>query len=199
MSLAGRVLGIDEGLSLLIAWLLISFSLGLRYLLGGRLLLFAAVLFAAALGFLPHELSHRYMARRLGCFSRFVLDPMGLLLTIISAFLPIKIIVPGYVLISTHIYDPDERRHVEGLTAAAGPVANIVVAAASLSLLVILHPPLAVSVLLYVTLYLSSWLALFNLLPVPPLDGSKIIGWRPLFWLTLIAFSGLLFIAAMAM
>ena len=33
--------------------------------------------------------------------------------------------------------------------------------------------------------WINGWLALINLLPVPPLDGSKIMAWKPLFWFIL--------------
>ncbi len=190
--MASRVVGIDETLSFIIAWLLISFNLGFRYIIAGNLYLVLVIAGASALGFLPHELSHRYMARRLGCYSRFVLDPFGLFLTLVTSFMPFKIIVPGYVLITTHYYDPETRKHVEGLTAAAGPAANIVIASLALTTLVLTAPPLPLLVFLNATLFLSSWLAVFNLLPIPPLDGSKIIGWRPLLWAAMIAYAAIL-------
>jgi Zn-dependent protease len=38
----------------------------------------------------------------------------------------------------------------------------------------------------------NSYLALFNLLPIPPLDGSKIVQWNLPIYLLALAFSGLL-------
>jgi Zn-dependent protease len=35
--------------------------------------------------------------------------------------------------------------------------------------------------------------ALFNLLPFPPLDGSKVISWNPMVWFITIAVSAVLF------
>ena len=75
------------------------------------------------------------------------------------------------------------RRPKEGmaLTALAGPVCNLLIAVLCLLLYGLLFPPLyesgageIVLELLYRTAWLSTALGVFNLLPFPPLDGSKI-------------------------
>jgi Zn-dependent protease len=40
--------------------------------------------------------------------------------------------------------------------------------------------------------YINAWLAFFNLLPIPPLDGSKMIRTNPALWLPVIAVAALL-------
>ena len=70
------------------------------------------------------------------------------------------------------------------LTALAGPVSNLLLAllAMFLSREIYLHLPysrggaLAFEFLLYTLAPLSIGLGLFNLLPIPPLDGSKVLG-----------------------
>jgi len=61
-----------------------------------------------------------------------------------------------------------------GLTALAGPLSNILIA---IVMAIIFHfaPPLLQSILYYVV-FLNLLLAFFNLIPVPPLDGSKVLG-----------------------
>lgn len=68
------------------------------------------------------------------------------------------------------------------LTALAGPVSNFVLAALALLLFGLLYTPLyaskagrAVLTLLNSMAYLSISLAIFNLIPFPPLDGSKVL------------------------
>ena len=68
------------------------------------------------------------------------------------------------------------------MTAAAGPISNLVIAVLSAVLLGLgfrLLPEVvsqeAVSVLLGYLIRLNIMLALFNLIPVPPLDGSRVL------------------------
>ena len=77
------------------------------------------------------------------------------------------------------------------LTAAAGPVSNLMLALLSAAALRIadglfsgtLHPAAEFFLSRFTAVNLA--LALFNLLPIPPLDGSRIVdglipfGWRP--------------------
>lgn len=78
------------------------------------------------------------------------------------------------------------RKPKEGmaLTALAGPVSNFVLAALALLIgkVIYLYAPYSVmwdvlfNFLLYVLAPLSVGLGLFNLLPIPPLDGAKVLG-----------------------
>lgn len=68
------------------------------------------------------------------------------------------------------------------LTALAGPLSNLVLAAVALLVYGLLFVPLyntaampVVSEILQTTAYLSLNLAVFNLIPIPPLDGSKML------------------------
>ncbi len=136
---------------------------------------YAAVIVVAVV---VHELAHRQVARSYGCGARFILEPRGFILTVVSAFLPFKILAPGYVGIVCWGY-PAGRGDPELSIAAAGPASNIVLGlAARLAL------PLAGS---YAWLFanaaaLNGWLAFFNLIPFPPLDGSKVVRRSPAMW-----------------
>ncbi|MEM1760792.1 MAG: site-2 protease family protein, partial [Desulfurococcaceae archaeon] len=48
--------------------------------------------------------------------------------------------------------------------------------------------------ILYLMLRINSWIALFNLIPLPPLDGSKVINWKPTLWLSAFILSIILYI-----
>ena len=68
------------------------------------------------------------------------------------------------------------------LTAAAGPLANLVISIIALFIYGLLFIPLGryewgwyLLETVYVTAYLSLTLALFNIIPIPPLDGSKML------------------------
>ncbi|MGA7076042.1 MAG: metalloprotease, partial [Halobacteriota archaeon] len=72
------------------------------------------------------------------------------------------------------IYGPSITKRQNGIISAAGPLLNL--ALGGLYLLLI---PLG-GVLSYVGLYgfaINVWLSAFNLLPIGPLDGRKVLDW----------------------
>jgi Zn-dependent protease len=95
---------------------------------------------------------------------------------------------PGAVVISPfrlHGHG-DERRDVFFIS-AAGPLTNIAFAAAGAALMTALQ-----SEIWRFFAFINAWLAFFNLLPIPPLDGSKMIRTNPVLWLPVIAVAALL-------
>ena len=133
-----------------------------------------------------HELSHGLCACALGDDTakrrgRLTLnplrhlDPMGLLMIVVFHFgwaKPVPV-------------NPNNFRHPKrdmALTALAGPAANVVITLVFLLLYGALYIPLSRSSaggyilqMLQLTAYISLALAIFNLIPLPPLDGSKIL------------------------
>lgn len=144
-----------------------------------------------AFSVLVHELAHRNVARRYGCYSKYVIDPVGLTLTLVSTVSTFKIIVPGYVLVSCadywSVYAGNGRRALLAST-AAGPFSNILLGLAFHTLSAFTTNPLLSSVLSR-TASLNGWLAFFNLLPLGPLDGAKIIRGAPIVWAVMFAAS----------
>lgn len=65
-------------------------------------------------------------------------------------------------------------RHGEALVALAGPIANFATAAV-LAIVIRLLPMGNFTAILSLIVYANILLAVFNLLPIPPLDGSKIL------------------------
>ncbi len=179
---------LSETASFIIALLAISITVGSTSLLLGRYDHFIVIAGSVSLAFLPHELMHRHVARKMGCYSRFVLYPLGLMLTLITAIplFPIKFIMPGFVLIASHYYDPVIRKRIEGVTAVVGPLTNIFIALIGLALFFTIgaiHE--LVKLFLWCLVYVNSIISFLNLLPVPPLDGSKILAWKPATWVLL--------------
>ena len=124
-----------------------------------------------------HEFSHAFVADRLGdptarSQGRLSLnplrhlDPLGTLMLIFAHFgwgKPVPI----------DPYNFKNPRRDELLTALAGPASNILLAIVLSLLFRFLFPSLLKDIL-YVIIGTNIMLAVFNLLPIPPLDGSKI-------------------------
>ena len=200
-----NVFRISEPVSLLIGGFVIMLVFGSRYLIQGNLVDFLIVGAAAFLASIPHEIAHKMAAIRLGCYARYVLTPTGLLITLISAipFIPIKFIMPGYVVVSSPYYEPEINKRVNGVVSYVGPLVNIILGVLSIAMYYLLLPWLVsiygitnwivyLALFLIVSATINGWIAIFNLLPIPPLDGSKIISWKPLLWVVMIVVAGVI-------
>lgn len=144
-------------------------------------LILSSILFA--LGFILHELAHKYAAQAYGLWAEFRLNTMGLVLTAISIFSPIKFIAPGAVMIAGFA---DKSRM--GRTATAGPLVNIVITA---GLLIVM--PIFRGNVIYLALLagaaINAFLALFNLIPFAVFDGQKVYAWNRRYWAALFVLS----------
>ena len=136
-----------------------------------------------------HEFSHGYVAYLLGDDTakragRLTLnpishiDPLGLIMLFIARF--------GWAKpVPINPYNFRDYKRDTALTAAAGPAANFVMAillSIIFNLIKKANPELMytggnilTSILLY-SIMINLALGLFNLLPIPPMDGSKILG-----------------------
>jgi len=141
-----------------------------------------------------HEFFHAYAAYRLGdgtakMFGRLTLnpivhfDPLGGLLLVIS------VLSTGFMFgwakpTPVNPSNLRDRRNSEVIVALAGPASNLVMACLAALVIRALNavgvletlPTLALDVLFYFVLF-NILLAIFNLIPIPPLDGSTLL-WR---------------------
>ncbi|MBS3162381.1 metalloprotease [Candidatus Woesearchaeota archaeon] len=172
------------------AWLFISIAFGI-VLSGG---VFGASLFKsfilAALtvgtGFLFHELGHKIVAQRYGCYAEFRADNFMLFLAVLTSFLGLILAAPGAVMISGHI-----SKERNGKISIAGPLVNIVLALIFLGLSFIVTTGFFQELVMF-GFMVNSWLALFNLLPFWILDGKKVLAWnKGIYFLTMLVTVGL--------
>lgn len=157
----------------------ISFYLGRPLSVLGLAL--SSVLFS--MGFILHELAHKYVAQGYGLWAEFRLNMTGLLLTALSVVSPIKFIAPGAVMIAGFA---DKNRM--GRTAFAGPLVNIVITTALLILLPAIPSPALYQAIL-AGAAINAFLAVFNLIPFAVFDGQKVYTWDRRYWAALFAIS----------
>ena len=138
------------------------------------LVVFAVALFT--LGFILHELAHKFTAQSYGLWAEFRLSTVGVLITTISILSPIKFIAPGMVLIAgTTTTD------VFGRVAFAGPLTNLILAfLAMLGSLAL--PAEGVRHVLEIGSWVNTYMALFNLIPFGDFDGLKVFRWNKGAW-----------------
>lgn len=164
------------------------------------LLLFLPISFiAVGLGFILHELGHKVVAQKFGFFSEFRKWNYGLILGLLTVPLGFMIFAPGAVYFGS--YGRMVTDEENGKISIAGPIVNIVLALIALFLTLSLRSYLTmenagmmyiVLLTLVLTFNVNSFLALFNLLPIPPLDGSKVIQWNLPIYIITIAVAGIL-------
>ena len=148
----------------------------------GYLILFGFALLTVLTAFLMHEMAHRYMARRLGGFGRFRIWVIGALLALVTSILGILFAAPGAVYVSG-IYSAE----TNGKVSLAGPGTNMILAGMFYALYLVLSPLTGYAFLLGFVGALNSWYAVFNLIPIPPLDGYKVLVWDKTIYIIAIA------------
>ena len=169
---------------LLISWLVLGFCFALvlshTFSLDG----FVIALTALGAGFICHELSHKFVAQKLGFQAEFRLWQTGLIIALICAFIslysPIGFLfaAPGAVYILSYT-----SRRDGGLISLAGPAANIVLALVFYA--VARFGSGFAGEVGKLGVIINLFLAAFNLLPIPPLDGSKIFAWNVSLWVVM--------------
>ncbi len=164
---------------LLKAWVIISLAFSFLLSQFSSLMAVASMFIVSSLtvgiGFLFHEMAHKIVAQKYGCWAEFRASNSMLLLSLVMSLFGFLIAAPGAVLING-IVD----RKSNGKISLAGPLTNIILALAFLALSFIV--PLSMSSLAGYGFKINVWLALFNLIPFGIFDGAKIIAWDNKIW-----------------
>lgn len=172
--------------------LLVALALLIVYFLSGSLqspiqnagrdpVAFVAFVIAIVLGITVHECMHAYAAHRLGddtgrLMGRMTLDPRAHF----DLFGTLLLVVAGFGYGKPVPFNESRLRGAAAvsLVALAGPLSNLVVAAVcAIPLRFGGSAPFGdtyTKILVYIVLY-NCVLAVFNLLPVPPLDGANVV------------------------
>ncbi len=138
--------------------------------------------------FFFHEVSHKIMAQRLGLWAEYRMFPQGLKFALLlGLFTPLVFAAPGAVMFRGSSNDYETSK-----IAMAGPLANIVIATAGIIIYFAFNSFFEAE--LYGTIigficYINAFLAIFNLLPFGPLDGTKIIRGNATAWVIMLVVS----------
>ena len=195
----------SEVRDLLIAFFVISLCFAIVD--GGRdpnavLSILPIVMVGVGAGFILHELGHKFVSMKYGYWAEFKLWPQGLIFALITSFFGFVFAAPGAVYTYAN-YMTDE---INGKISIAGPIVNIVLALVFLLIAVAVYPSAFTSGTALLVFYIAavgysvnSFLAVFNLLPIGNLDGSKVLTWNFGIWIVTIAIAGILTAASMTM
>ncbi len=175
-----RMLSRREVHDLLISWF--TLSLAFAWDLHFDLFLQALPVYLIVVGtaFVLHELSHKFAANALGYPAEYRMWTTGLALAVLFALATggrFIFAAPGAV----YILGRPTRRD-DGIISMAGPLSNMIIAYASLYLFLVYGSPI-----FHIIAAVNAFIGFFNLLPLFPLDGSKILPWNPAVYFALIA------------
>lgn len=172
------------------AWLAVSLIFGIAFV-GLSPSLFIAIpiaLVTAGIGFLLHEMAHKYVAQKYNCWAEFRANNSALLLGILISFTGFVLVAPGGV----YIHGATAKQH--GRIAFAGPMTNVLLAIIFYLLAGIMTAPLIAEVMKY-GFRINALLGVFNMIPFPPFDGYSVWRWNKAAYFSGIIAAGILLIA----
>jgi len=191
---------------LLIAWIAVSLAFAIIFLRdSGRIEPGLAILFVGialvtvGIGFVAHEMAHKFTALNYGYWAEFRKDNTMLLVAVaLAALVGVVFAAPG----ATVIYDNRTpgggiTREQNGKIAAAGPVTNLLLCIPFAGLLFLAGgSSYLISLTGTMGLQVNAMIAAFNMLPVSVLDGKKVIAWNlPAFAVLIVAAFGMLLLS----
>ncbi|MDY6966518.1 MAG: hypothetical protein SVM80_11240 [Halobacteriota archaeon] len=166
---------------LLIAWIFISlaFAFALRGMTGSLILSMVLSLVTIGPAFILHELAHKIVAQRYGCWAEFRMSFQMLLFAVFIALLSgIVFAAPGAVMISGYV-----SKSQNGKISVSGALTNL--------LLVLVFLPISlrggfIGLIGYYGAFINALIAAFNMIPFGPLDGRKVLAWDRTVYITVV-------------
>jgi Zn-dependent protease len=130
------------------------------------------------ISFLTHEIGHKVYAQKAGMWAEFRLTTWGAVLTLVSVFLPFKMISPGAMMIGGSMPTAKDMMKIS----IAGVLINLTFSGVFLGLAFTLPLNLGFFAMLLFSSYINAFMAVFNLIPFGILDGYKIFSLNKAVW-----------------
>ena len=153
-------------------------------------------LVVVGLSFVPHELAHKFAAIKFGYWAEFRKSTQMLVIAVAVAVITgFVFAAPGATLINTAGRQMTKREN--GIISVSGPLVNIILIIPFALIMILgivlggadaILGSLSISAFSLSTIFfnvgwfgcqINAMLAFFNMLPVGPLDGKKILAWKP--------------------
>lgn len=180
---------------LFISWAVLTiafammFSGGIQYFEQGdfmELLPISAV--AVLTAFVCHELAHKFVAQRFGCWAEFRYWQFGLIIALLFSLMGFLFAAPGAVWIRGRI---DKKQN--GIISAAGPFSNFAMSAVFAVLAYALIDHSFAGILFFIG-FINALIGAFNIIPILPFDGAKVLAWNIAIYIGMAATGGVLVI-----
>jgi Zn-dependent protease len=198
-----------ERFDLFIAWLGITIAFTLAIVLSsfnGKidplffLYIFGISCLTVGIGFVLHEMAHKFTAMKYGYYAEFRKDNVMLLMSVVlAALVHVVFAAPG----ATVIYGAGLSKEQNGKISAVGPATNLVLCI-PFGIMVLMTPLITgwgpvIGFIGMMGLQINAMIAAFNLLPISVLDGKKVLEWNPVIFVVMIAVSFAVLIVALTM
>jgi Zn-dependent protease len=197
-----------EEADLFLAWMAISLSFAIikiapNGILGPiksvdplvALMYFGISLLTVGVGFILHEMAHKFIAIRYGYWAEFRKDNSMLLVAVaLASLVGFVFAAPGATVIYSNSGSGLTRKE-NGIISASGPVVNLLLCLpfAVLAFLGSPGPGGLISQIGIFGVQINAMIAAFNLLPISILDGRKIMAWSiPVFGVLILVSFGVL-------
>jgi len=151
-------------------------TISLAFALPFNINLFPLLLLTVGTAFAVHETAHKAVANAFGCVTMYKAWLWGLALAVLFAMASggrFIFAAPGAV----YIFKDNLTRREDGLISIAGPFSNLLLGLAFLYLVF----PISTSIG-FLGFQISMFIGIFNMIPVPPLDGIKVFSWNIFAW-----------------
>jgi Zn-dependent protease len=145
-------------------------------------------------------MAHKFTAMKYGYYAEFRKDNVMLLMSVVlAALVHVVFAAPG----ATVIYGGGLSKEQNGKISAAGPATNLVLCI-PFGIMVLMTPFImiwgpVIGFIGMMGLQINAMIAAFNLLPISVLDGKKVLEWKPVLFVVMIAVSFAVLFAALTL